>query len=120
MELRGFLRGHARQFTSFNRVTAEFQARPLELREPSLRDWDAMASYFSRRIKRRRRRKLDPTRSQAPWSCSHRDTAELRLEEAPHKAIPIDRECDPNQIRSLNQLPRTAPIAFRATVGHSH
>ena len=55
-ELRGFLRGHARQFTSFNRVTAEFQARPLELREQVYEIGMLWRVIFSRRIKRRRRR----------------------------------------------------------------
>jgi hypothetical protein len=32
-ELREFLRGHAGQFTSFDHVIAQFQLRPLDMRE---------------------------------------------------------------------------------------
>lgn len=51
-ELREFLRGHAGQFTSFDRVIAQFQLRPLDMRERFYEMATLWRFIVSRQIKR--------------------------------------------------------------------
>ncbi len=54
-ELREFVRAHVEQFTSFDRLLAEFRMRPLESRERLYEMAAAWRFILTRRIKKRLR-----------------------------------------------------------------